>query len=326
MPRHLMTMMRDRRLFAPADDPPPGGVIVDPAAPAPSLAPAPAPAPVAKPWYDDHTWSDPSLKEHLVGSGYHTGNAAEALEKALKGELAATQRLGKKPGELLDAPKADQSALDWLKTNGKAFGVPDAPDGYDVKLPDNLPAGMPLDEGMLADFKAHAHATGLPKAVVQDTVSFLAEKMGGKYTKIAADGALAETKLTTDLQNEWGTSYAVNQQQAVRAFQAIAAEMKLSPEAATGLAAKLNGDMGDATLMRFFHTLAGKMGEDVLAVPRHVNAPALQLAEAEQRKVTIMRSGTGEMAQARHNKARQAELQKELQGLNTIIAQYGAKG
>ncbi len=260
-------------------------------------------------------------------SGYHKGTADEALEKALKGEVAAVARLGRNPATLLDAPAEGQVFTDWLKSNGQKFGVPDSPDKYDIKLPDNLPKGLPINEKMLSDFKTHAHAKGLPPAIVQDAVSFFASNVGAEYTKLAADAANAETVLTTALQAEWGGEWKQNQQLAVRTFQALAANARLTPEQSQLVAAKLNEGMGDATLLKFFHGMAALMGEDTLAVPRGGNAPALALSEAQQRKATIMARHTGDMAQARaRGDQRQiAALQSELTGLNAIILQHGGK-
>ncbi|WP_157971222.1 M15 family metallopeptidase domain-containing protein [Pseudogemmobacter bohemicus] len=279
-----------------------------------------------RPWYEGRTWSDPALQQHLIKSGYHKGTAEEALEKALKGEISAVTRLGKNPGQLLDAPAEGQSFGDWLKANGSRFGVPDAVDKYDVKLPDGLPKDMPIDDALLSDYRAFALESGLPPALVQSNVDFWAKAMGGKFTALAAGAATAEENLTKDLQNAWGGNWKQNQQLAVRTFQALAADMKLAPETAKLVAEKLNAGMGDATLLKFFHSLGEKLGEDTLAIPRGGNAPALALAEAQQRKEVIMARQTGEMAAANRaqDQRRINELTKELNGLNTVIAQYGA--
>lgn len=278
-----------------------------------------------RPWYETRQWADPSLQQHLVKSGYHKGTSDEALEKALKGEMSAVARLGRNPASLLDAPAEGQEFTAWLKANSQRFGVPESPDKYDVKLPDNLPKGLPINDKLLADYKAHAHAKGLPPAVVQDAVNFFAGNMGAEFTRLAADAAAAETALTTTLQAEWGGEWKQNQQLAARTFQALAANAKLTQEQSQLVASKLNEGMGDATLLKFFHGMAGLMGEDTLAIPRGGNAPALALAEAQQRKAAIMERHTGAMAQARaRGDQRQiTALQTELSGLNAIIVQHG---
>lgn len=278
-----------------------------------------------KPWYETRAWSDPALQEHLIKSGYHKGTAEEALEKALKGEVAAVTRLGKNPGTLLDAPAEGQSFGDWLKANRERFGVPGAAEKYEVKLPDGLPKDMPIDDALLNDYRAFALESGLPPALVQANVDFWAKAMGGKFTQLAAGAATAEENLTKDLQNAWGGNWKQNQQLAVRTFQALAADMKLAPEQANLVAEKLNTGLGDATLLKFFHALGEKLGEDTLAIPRGGSAPQLALAEAQQRKATIMARHTGEMALAiqKGDQRRIKSLQEELSGLNAVIGQHG---
>lgn len=311
-----------------AGDPPPATPPATPPAagdPPPATPPATPPAGDAnKPWYEQRQWADPALQQHLIKSGYHAGTAEEALDKALKGEIAAVSRLGKPPGSLLDAPKEGQSAAEWMKANARAFGVPETVDKYELKLPENLPAGTPIDDALLSDYRKFAHEAGIPPALAQANVEAYANIMGPRFAKMAQDASAAEAKFNTDLQAAWGPNYKTNQEQAVRAFQALAAEMKLAPEQAKLLSGKLNEGMGDATLMKFFHHIAGKMGEDTLAIPRGGNAPTLQLADAQQRKEQIMARHSGDMAKAvaAGDSARVKQLREELGGLNTVIAQH----
>lgn len=213
---------------------------------------------------------------------------------------------------------------DWLKANAKAFGVPEKVEDFKLDMPQDLPEGTPLDEALMSEWRAFAHESGLPPQLAQAAVDFFGRASGARISKMITDAANAETRLTQDLQATWGQNYAANQQLAARAFQALAAEMKLDPEQAKLLGAKLNGGLGDPVLVKFFHHLAGKMGEDTLAIPSGGNAPAMQRATAEARKAQIMTAHTGDMAQASRtgNQARVRELQEELRGLNTIIAQY----
>jgi hypothetical protein len=295
-------------------------------APAPAGDPAPAPAPGAeKPWYETRTWSNPAVQQHLVKAGYHVGTEAEALERALQGEMTAAAKLGKPPGSLIDAPGKDQPVTQWMKANAKVLGIPDSPDGYQVKLPENLPPELQIDQDMLTEWKQTAHAEGLPPAVVQLGVDFLAKTNTAALTKLAASAALADEALTKSLQADWGPQYAENVARAKRAFDVMAAELKLEPDQRTLVVQAMEKGMGSAAVIKFMHHIAGKMGEDTLAIPRGVGAPTLQLAQAQQRKEAMMEKHTGDFARARGDTRKTAELQKELEGLNRIILQHGGK-
>ena len=274
-----------------------------------------------KPWYDQREWSDPALKSHLVAAGYGTGTPEEALEKALRSDVSAQSKLGKPPSQLLEVPTADKPLTDWLKANAKAFGTPDSAEKYDIKLPDNLPEGMPVNADMLDRYKARAAEKGIPQALVQDAVDFFAADVGAEFTKIAAKAALAEQALTTTLQAEWGANYPANQQLAARAFQAITAQMKLAPEQVQLIGAKLNEGLGDSSMVKFFHHLASKIGEDTLAIPRGADSAMISLTTAQARKEAIMTAHTGDMAVAVRsgNQGRITALQDELKGLNAVI-------
>lgn len=277
-----------------------------------------------KPWYDSREWGDEKLKQHLIKTGYHKGSVEDALERALKGEITASAKLGKDPARLMDAPAEGQNVNEWLKANAKHLGVPESADKYDVKLPQDLPEGLPIDQAMLEAAKVNALEMGLPPSVLQANVDFYAKHMADNFTAMAAKATEAQEKLDTDLKEAWGASWNDNQQLAVRGFQAIAAEMKLDPDVTKNVASKLNSEMGDAGLLKFFHGLAVKLGDDTLAIPQGGNAPALALADAQQRKEVIMAKHTGAMAKANQagDRVRHKALQSELKGLNKIIAQH----
>lgn len=278
-----------------------------------------------RPWYDKREWKDPALKGHFLKSGYNSADEADVLEVVLKGEAAAVAKLGKPPGALLDAPAQGQKPSDWFKANAKAFGVPEDAAKYDLALPKDMPEGVPIDEALLADAKAFGHASGLPPEVMQGMVEFYGKTIGARISKMATDAANADTAVRETLQRDWGQNYAQNMDMAKRAFQTLAAEMKLDPSAAQLTAGMLEKGLGSATLTKFMHHIAGKMGEDTLAMPKGGNSALMHMGQAQSRKAQIMAPMTGDMAMAARagNQARVNELQKELQGLNTIMAQNG---
>ena len=315
----------------PPSDPPvtpppaaPPGETASPAATPPADPPADPPKGDDKPWYESREWGDEALKEHLIKTGYHKGTVEEALERALKGEITASAKLGKDPASIMDAPSEGQDINEWMKSNSKHLGVPETADKYDVKLPENLPEGMPIDESMVEAAKANALEMGLPPSVLQANIDFYAKHMTDQFTSMAAKATEAEEKMDTDLKEAWGASWNDNQQLAVRAFQSLAAEMKMDPDVAKNVSSKLNSELGDVGLLKFFHGLATKLGDDTLAIPQGGNAPALALADAQQRKEQIMAKNTGVIAKAKlaGDRAGHKAAMDELKGLNKIIAQY----
>jgi hypothetical protein len=296
------------------------------AAPAPSGGQdgqgAGSPPPDTRPWYEQRTWGNEALKNHLVKSGYHMGSPDDALEKALQGELTAATRLGKPASALLDAPGKDQKPSDWLKANARVFGVPEDATAYNLTLPQNLPEGTPLDEAMLAEARMFGHAAGVPPDVMQAMVDFYGKTIGGRITRMGAEAATAEARITADLQKDWGAAYDDNMAMARRAFGALMTEMKMPPEAQKLAAESLAGALGGTTTMKLLHHIAGKMGEDSLAMPKGASGVGMSKAVAAQRKEQIMAPMDGEMAMAMRagNQAKINALQEELRGLNLMVA------
>jgi hypothetical protein len=288
-----------------------------------------------KPWYENRAWSDPALREQLIKSGYHKGTADEALERALKGEAAASKKLGKSPESLLDAPAEGQAFTDWLKANGKTFKAPESADGYKIELPE-MPKGMEIDQDMLKGYRDFALEKGLPPELVQANATFFAEFQAAAFTKLAGKAVEADTAVTTALKEEWGANWKQNEQLAVRTFQALAAKSGMKPESAQLVAQVMNKTLAEAegevlggtSLLKFMHSLSSLVGEDVIVPPGGANRPALALADAQQRKLKIMERHTGDLAQAEsaNDRNRVKALKEELQTLNKVIVSHGGEG
>ena len=268
-----------------------------------------------KPWYETMEM-DADLKTYLIKNGYNSGTQEEALAKALKGEQTATAKLGKGADTLMDKPGKDAPLAEFFKANAEVFGVPDSVDEYDLKIPDDLPDGMPIDEALLTSFKETALAQGLPPALAQTVVDFHVETVKAEMLNLETQAAEAETALNTALKEEWGADYKEKQEGAKRAFQAIAASAGLDAKAQANLAAKMNADMGDAGLLKFFSAMGGAISEDGLAIPGSAGGTVATVEQAKTRKAQIM-----ELIPKTTDPKIKAKLQKERDALNqTLIA------
>lgn len=54
----------------------------------------------------------------------------------------------------------------------KALGVPDKPDGYGIKKPDQLPEGVVWDDAKVSKFTELAHKHGIPAAAVKEIIEY----------------------------------------------------------------------------------------------------------------------------------------------------------
>jgi hypothetical protein len=199
---------------APAADPAPGG-----AAPAPAVPPAePAPAPGAKSWNDEVAeiaGDDKAVRDQL---GRFTSRA-EALKAipALRGQLS----------KAIFRPGKDAKPEDVAKFH-RALGVPEAPEKYEVKLPDGLPEHVSPDalKPQIDEFLKVAHATGMTpeqvNAAVNYQVGMLAQQdpAMARAAEVVVDLFANRKEWEASLRSEWtGKDYDDNIAAAVHGVQ-----------------------------------------------------------------------------------------------------------
>jgi len=119
-------------------------------------------------------WTDELATEELKGNSVL--EKYESSEAALKGLVDAQELIGKKgilpPGEGA-APEAVEAFKNSIKEHADAIlpvlvEVPDNADGYEIKIPDERPEELAVNEELLAGFKAKAHELRLsPKQAAE---------------------------------------------------------------------------------------------------------------------------------------------------------------
>lgn len=152
-----------------------------------SVTDAPAPAAVGeKPeWLPEKFWTD---------KGPH-------VEGILKSYQAMEQLLGKKAQAIV--PPNEKSTPEEIAEYRKAIGVPDAPEGYNLK-PEQLPEGITWDDNVAKRAAELAHKHNVPAAAMQEFMKFDMER-AALMNQAAA--RMIETQLETgraELQKVWG--------------------------------------------------------------------------------------------------------------------------
>lgn len=114
----------------------------------------------------------------------------------MEGAWNAKQLVGKK-SEGVRIPGPDAKPEEIAAFN-KALGIPDKPDGYELKKPEKLPEGTQWDEGRLGKLKEIAHANGItPKAL-----SALIEFNLTNNAEVAAQRKLEADRVEAERQKE----------------------------------------------------------------------------------------------------------------------------
>ncbi len=167
---------------------------------APSPAPAPAPALLAADWPED--WrtrladGDQRLERRLA--------RFETPRKVVDSLLSAEQRLrgaGARPPP--PTPEGDADALAAWRAD---MGVPEAPDAYEIELPDGAVLGE-ADRPLVDAFLESAHAAHMTPDQVNQALGWYYRQHDEMAAAQAALDGEAHTATLSDLKAAWGRDF-----------------------------------------------------------------------------------------------------------------------
>lgn len=196
-------------------------------------------------------WMDGLPDEHKQNEelyGYESiGDAVNSLI-----ELKANSGGVKIPGK--DASEED------IKAFRDALGVPEAPDGYEVARPTDLPKGMKYDETLEGEFLKVAHEHGMTPTAVNAALAFHNGMMGKLHEAEQTRLKDADAAAQKALKEAWpGDKYDENMNIAHSTYDAIVAKVP-------GLADEIDKDM---LYTPGFHKLLVAMSGSVLEDGAH---------------------------------------------------------
>jgi hypothetical protein len=221
---------------------------------APVAAPA-ATAPVtdtpaASPWGE----LPDNLKAVVANKGWKSpADAAKSYDELFR--FVGADKAGR--GLVLPDPSKatpEEIAAFRSKAASVAGGVPDKPEGYEIKLPDDFP-----DPEFAGVASAILHKRQIPKADAQALMAdFTAQVMEGHKAQAAAEAA-ENKKQDEALRAEWGVDYEKKVEIARRAVKALDAPDGVIDLIDDHLRGK--GAPGTADVVRWFAGLGEKVGE-----------------------------------------------------------------
>lgn len=160
-----------------------------------------------------------------------------------------------KTKDLLTVP--GESATEEEKTAFAAkvrelSGVPETPDGYQITLPDTVPA----DDPVIVAFKATAHAQGLSPKQVQESVNSVVQTLTDLREAQRVGGH-------DEIQKLWGKDYDANMDKVLRGFKGLANDAGIPKEEAEAYLEK-SGIKYSPTLVRLIAAAGAHYSEDSL--------------------------------------------------------------
>lgn len=301
---------RDRRSFAPADDPPPPATppVTPPANDPPATPPVTPPAtPPAAKWWEGDRFADPA-RQYLTAKGLTVDDPLEAMPKLVDIAANAEKRIGKGLETIIDRPAKGEAYADWVTKNREALGLPADEKGYDMARPEAWPKDAPWDEKGEAAAKAIAVKYGIPKEALQELVNLQAATQMDGYAQAAALGDQAKRQLMTELERDFGAQVPAVLQKARQGAQAVAEKAGIDTSALANLSDVLTDKIGDANTIRFMAAIGDMLGDDTaLALGK---GGALTTTPAEARaELARLRSPEGEYAKA-YGKGDRAEMER----------------
>ncbi len=164
------------------------------------------------------------------------------VEDIVRSYVSLESMLGK---DRLIVPSEESAQADWDNFYNK-LGRPETPDGYELKLPDNIP----VDEGFVNNFKQWAHSVGLSKKQTAELAKKYAEFESQMVAQTQEEINKNIMEAAESLKKDWGTEYEANVERANAALSTAAAEI---PELIEWLnASNILADPVFAKILNFF--------------------------------------------------------------------------
>ncbi|MEM7317402.1 MAG: hypothetical protein AAF408_00120 [Pseudomonadota bacterium] len=215
-------------------------------------------------WWEGNKLND-EQRQSLTAMGLTVDDPVDAVAKLTDMERQAKQKLGKGADQLMDRPSKDQPVADWMRENGEMFGIPDAPDGYEIKPPEAWPKDAAWDKDLEAEARKIAHEEGLSGPALQRMTDLYAAKVLALSGDADTELQTANDEMQGALQRDWGDQYAVKVVQAQQAASVVAAAAGMDADAIANMSAVLKPKIGDANTVKMFAAIGELMGEDMLS-------------------------------------------------------------
>lgn len=165
------------------------------------------------------------------------------------------------------------------------IGVPEKADGYKFQRPE----GVPIDENLESWYRKAAFENGIPKAAAEKLYAGFVEQAQGLLDNAASQ----VSKFKDELKQDWGYATDRNVRIAGNTLGHLIALSGGTPDQNHPLVKFLNEThLGDhPALIRFFHALAPKFGEDQL-IESDTGPTNSDVASAKEEKLELMKKGS----------------------------------
>jgi hypothetical protein len=230
----------------------------------PAAAPAPIATPAAAPSAPVHFAADGTLGENWhTALGDEFAPSADALKnfKTVK-DLAKSYLHFRKTGPTY--PGADATPEDVARYR-QMSQVPEAPEGYGIAKPAELPAGVDWDDSAVASIAAVAHQHHVPAAALQAIVAKQLEIEGQRAATAQAAQAASLQEALQSLMTELQGGYETGIQKVRHLTDTLAGAAGITDALAVGRLAS------DPAFVRMMLAVSNRISEDGVRPPPGFN-------------------------------------------------------
>lgn len=220
--------------------------------------------------------------EKLADFATWRDRAPAPLAKFITDNMTAARA---KTDGMVRVPSSDATPED-LAAFHRALGVPEQPDGYEVKAPESMPDGVAWDAAMAGEFAGVAHKIGLTPAQVAALQEFQIGYVGRQAGALREATAAAIEAEKAELAKAFGTGL----------DKAVAAAQRMAK--AEGLPAEIfdprQGQFWGVDALRFASGMAAKLGESrpvAGSAANMVGDPAAAANDLNRQAAEAMKAG-----------------------------------
>ena len=259
-------------------------------------------------------------RETLTALGLTVDDPVAAVARLTDMEMAAKKKLGRPADQLMEKP-GEGKVLDWMRQNGEMFGIPEAPDKYEVSQPESWPKEAGWDTDFETQARALAHEHGVSQGALAAFTNLYAEKIGATLGAAEQDLQLANSQMMGALEKDFGAQTPARIASAQQAASLVAEAAGLDSAAMQNIAAVLKPKVGDAGTIRLFAAIGDMLGEDTMQgggeTPMGMTPAA---ARAELAKLQA-KGGEWYEATGARDKAAMERLQPKMDQLRKLAAE-----
>lgn len=214
-------------------------------------------------WWEDKRF-DEKARNYIRSRGLDKLDPLDALAKSSEHYLSVERKIGIPQDRLLTKPGEGEDRVEWMKQNADVFGIPETPEGYEIKRPESWPKDMPWNDALEAEGRQMAHQFGVSNEAFQAFVDLRAGEVAKLMQGAEETYETANAQMEAELQRDWGSDYKARMAQAQRGMSYIAEQAGLNTEDTQRVLALMTKETGDAQVVRMADAIGRMLSEDNL--------------------------------------------------------------